>query len=78
MNHRMPGLEGCLPPGVAPPSPPSLYKAWWAPTHWEKPGRFFQGVLAYSVDHIQRLVSITPRPASGTGLGVGETGGSYS
>ena len=64
MNHRMPGLEACLPPGVAPPSPPFLYKASRAPTHWEKPGSVYPGVLAHSVDHILRLVSITLRPAA--------------
>ena len=60
----MPGLEGCLPPGVAPPSPPFLYKASWAPTHWKKPGHFFPGVLAHSVDHTPRLLSITLWPAA--------------
>ena len=60
----MPGLEGCLPPGVAPPSPPFIHKPSREPIHWEKPGSFFPVVLAHSVDHILRLVSITLRPAA--------------
>lgn len=52
----MPRLEGCLPPGVAPPSPPFLYKASWAPPTESLDISF--GSFGSSVDHIPRLLSL--------------------
>lgn len=43
------------------------------PTHWEKPGRSFQGLLAHSLDHIWKRASIILLPPSRAVLGIAET-----